>query len=220
MTNHIENETPYLHPQFVDLHQYINIEFSRLPHWHQTKKVLFSTFRMADSVPIVAINEYYRLQCEWKRTHSNVEGNTYPNTIWTQTEEWMERWCNKGHGSCLLADINIRKMVTDTIWYKSEKQLFVYAFVVMPNHVHILYTLLEETKTRSDNFIRNIKRYTARIINKQLGRSGAFWQKESFDRLVRSENDFHRYLNYIIHNPNGLSPDKYTLYIDPHLARE
>jgi menaquinone-specific isochorismate synthase len=34
-----------------------------------------------------------------------------------------------------------------------------------------------------------------------LGRTGQFWQREYYDHLVRSEEEFHRIVGYIAENP-------------------
>lgn len=47
----------------------------------------------------------------------------------------------------------------------------------------------------------SLKGYTAREANKLLGRKGQFWQHESYDRVVRDEDELMRVLAYIIDNP-------------------
>ncbi len=49
--------------------------------------------------------------------------------------------------------------------------------------------------------MHSLKRYTARECNGLLGRSGAFWQPESYDRLVRNEAELERIVHYVEHNP-------------------
>jgi REP element-mobilizing transposase RayT len=57
------------------------------------------------------------------------------------------------------------------------------AYVVMPNHVHVLWT----PPIRLPQLMHRAKGPTARWANKLLGRVGKpFWQEEYFDRLVRS----------------------------------
>ena|SRR5689334_2926092 len=45
------------------------------------------------------------------------------------------------------------------------------------------------------------KRFTARKANQQLGRSGAFWQTEYWDRFVRNGTHFSAAQDYIDNNP-------------------
>ncbi len=60
----------------------------------------------------------------------------------------------------------------------------------MPNHVHLLATL------------GPLKGFTANQAKKAVGlRDGSFWQAESYDHLVRSEEEFRRVQRYIEWNP-------------------
>jgi len=72
------------------------------------------------------------------------------------------------------------------------------AFVVMPNHVHVLWT----PHIRLAQLMRRTKGPTARWANEVLGRVGEpFWQEEYFDRLVRSAAEFEQIRRYIEWNP-------------------
>ena len=69
----------------------------------------------------------------------------------------------------------------------------------MPNHVHVLIqTLGEQSLAR---IVHSWKSYTAHRANEILGRSGTFWQREYFDRIVRDEEDLRRTIEYVIENP-------------------
>ena len=89
-------------------------------------------------------------------------------------------------------------MVTDAICYRDPRIYRLHAFVVMPNHVHLLMTPLVAVST----VMQSLKRFTAREGNRILGLTGQpFWQDESFDRLVRNETEFERIARYIERNP-------------------
>jgi REP element-mobilizing transposase RayT len=49
--------------------------------------------------------------------------------------------------------------------------------------------------------MQSLKGYTARKCNLALGRSGQFWQHESFDHVIRDEPEFARVIRYTLHNP-------------------
>lgn len=71
-------------------------------------------------------------------------------------------------------------------------------WVIMPNHVHVLFTPLVEPSP----ILRHWKGGTARAANLLLGRTGKpFWQEESYDRLVRDPKEFEAIRNYIQMNP-------------------
>jgi putative transposase len=51
------------------------------------------------------------------------------------------------------------------------------------------------------SIMHSLKGYTASQANKILGRSGTFWQDESYDHWVRDEDELRRIVEYIAANP-------------------
>ena len=89
-------------------------------------------------------------------------------------------------------------MVVDAIRYRDQRMYHLHAFVVMPNHVHLLMTPL----VAASQAMQSLKRFTAREGNRILGLTGQpFWQDESYDRLVRNATEFERIWHYIEMNP-------------------
>ncbi len=96
------------------------------------------------------------------------------------------------------------------------KRIRLYAAVVMPDHIHLLFTPLRDQETRSYNLAvvaQAIKGSSAHSINKLLGRSGPVWQEEYFDHVVRSYESLCEKVEYIRQNPvrRGLArtPEEY-----------
>ena len=90
-----------------------------------------------------------------------------------------------------------------------------HALVVMPDHVHLLLTILANENGVESPFyeiLHDIKSASAHKINKVLERSERVWLEEAFDRMPRAD-EFDRYKEYIIMNPvrRGLveDPDDY-----------
>ena len=73
------------------------------------------------------------------------------------------------------------------------------AFVVMPDHVHWLFELGEPMPL--GDVIRRFKAGAAHDINRHLGRTGAIWQKNYFDRAVRRDEDLRTIARYMVANP-------------------
>lgn len=99
--------------------------------------------------------------------------------------------------------------------FENRKRIELYAGVVMPNHVHLLFAALENEfgePFRLAEIMKGIKGSSAYNINKLLGRKGALWEQESFDRILRY-GEFEFKMNYIRANPivAGLAckPDEY-----------
>jgi REP element-mobilizing transposase RayT len=68
----------------------------------------------------------------------------------------------------------------------------------MPNHVHVLL----RPQVPLAQITRWLKGFTARRANQLLGRGGQpFWQDESYDHLVRTDEELNRIIRYIEWNP-------------------
>ncbi len=101
-------------------------------------------------------------------------------------------------GPTYLAMPSIAQVVVDSLQHCGQTDYRVHAWVVMPNHVHMLAT----ARTDVSKFMRRMKGYTARQANHLLRRTGqTFWQEESYDRLVRTAEEFRNIEAYILRNP-------------------
>jgi len=81
---------------------------------------------------------------------------------------------------------------------RSREILALHAYVLMADHVHVLFTRLAPLS----HITAWIKGSTARQANLILGCSGApFWQNESFDHWVRNPGEWQKIHEYIERNP-------------------
>ena len=79
-----------------------------------------------------------------------------------------------------------------------------HAAVVMPDHVHLLLTPLQDENSWGIGLpaiLKSIKGASARSVNKLLSASGPVWQEESFDHVLRSQESREEKLEYIRQNP-------------------
>jgi REP element-mobilizing transposase RayT len=104
-----------------------------------------------------------------------------------------------GHGPTWLKDERVAAMVCSVIESTDTeyKRYKLHAYVVMPNHVHLLVTPIVEFS----EFLRRLKGLTAHHANQILGRTGPFWQSDCFDRWSRSQAHFAQMTRYIEKNP-------------------
>jgi len=102
-----------------------------------------------------------------------------------------------------------RDIVLQSLLHAHEnRQYELYAACVMPDHVHLLFEpQIKNTDSGESVFwalpeiLQPIKSSTAHRINKASATSGTVWDKESFDRLIRSESDLREKFEYIFRNP-------------------
>lgn len=102
-------------------------------------------------------------------------------------------------GPLWLKDPRVAGVVAGEIENVAAKGMFhLRAWVVMPNHVHLLI----EPRVEMGLITKAIKGVTARRGNLLLGRTGKyFWQDECFDHWIRNEGEFAKVKRYIERNP-------------------
>lgn len=154
-----------------------------LPHWQRANSALFITWRLQGSLPRRTLAASRKVSSFSKR--------------FLLLDRELDR---AAYGPTWLKDVRLAKIVVDSLCY-GEEHLQLYrlsAYVVMSNHVHILIW----PKVLLPEITKSIKGFTARKANLVLGRTGQkFWQDESFDHAVRSEDKFYRIVKYIERNP-------------------
>ncbi|SPF31678.1 conserved hypothetical protein [Candidatus Sulfotelmatobacter kueseliae] len=84
------------------------------------------------------------------------------------------------------------------------KTIQIHAAVIMPDHVHLLFTALRDGDGWTfalPEILRAIKGASSRSINKLSGRTGPVWQDESFDHVLRGDESLRETIDYIRQNP-------------------
>jgi type I restriction enzyme R subunit len=209
--------------QFFDPNQDLSVVYKKAPHWAQSGTMTFITWRTADSLPVVVLNKIRAERddliraggldptADWKR---DLAARPAPERGQLQPA-LFESWDNHldaGAGECLLARPELSRIVADSLHHFDESRYVLTDFVIMPNHVHLLAAFRDEAEMLSQ--CTAWKRFTGRQINAAVGRSGAFWQVEQFDHLVRSAEQFERFRRYIAENPRkaGLAEGQFRWY--------
>jgi REP element-mobilizing transposase RayT len=116
-----------------------------------------------------------------------------PNQIYhvsTATKNWRPIFIN----------IQMGRLLVDCMRHEHNSgHVESLAFVVMPDHLHWLFTL---TGTRTlSGCVRNVKSYSAKQINQALGAKQLVWQRGFYDRAIRKEEDLPGVARYIVANP-------------------
>jgi len=154
----------------------------RLPHIYDTEHPVFLTWRLHDSLP---------------------PNRVFPVSTLTSGQAFaaMDRLLDEAcDGTFYLRQPEIADMVMEAIHFNANvlRHYSLHAFVVMPNHVHLLATpavpLPKLTKS-----LKGITAKRANAILKLVGKP--FWQQESYDHLVKHESEFEKIVKYIEGNP-------------------
>ena len=172
-----------------------------LPHWEQTETTYAVTFHLADSLPQSVLSEI----AEDRRALAlrALEGKPLSDH---ESAEWQKLFSEKiqalldaGHGACHLEKPEVEGIALDALRHFDGDRYELHACCVMPNHVHVVFTPGEGHEL--SEILHSWKSFTANEANKILGRTGSFWQAESFDHLIRDSADFYAQLDYLRRNP-------------------
>jgi REP element-mobilizing transposase RayT len=201
----------------------IRIYTRNLPHWRQDGATYFVTFRLVDSIPSDAWRSIQREAVEWRdrvEREALKSGGAVPGAFRLEYETFQHRHLSKvesildsGLGSCVLAQSEVRQVVTDALKFFDGTRYRLHAFVVMPNHVHLCVTPMEGWEL--EELLKSWKGFTSRQINLALKRTGSLWQSESYNRIIRDAEHFARVVRYIGKNAVkvGLDADAYSLWL-------
>lgn len=186
---------------------------SHLPHWQPRGAILFLTYRLYGSLP----REAYERLAEEKRRFEN--GLPNPD------ESRRDRAWRTGKELFAFADValdsaernpqwllraDVAEIVLENLFFRNEKLYRLWAFVIMPNHVHALLEPLgkasnpifgEEDSAAVAPITHALKSFTAHRANEILNREGAFWEAESYVYWILEANEFTQLVEYIENNP-------------------
>jgi len=174
-----------------------------LPHRKVEGATYFVTFRLAGSLPQTVLDAYRHERdaivaraAQFNRPLSGDE----QQRLQELHSERIERYLDAGIGECWLAQPDIARVVATALRYFEGERYELYAWVVMPNHVHAVFRPL--AKHTLSAILHSWKSYTGVQANRLLGRSGeSFWESESYDHVMRDLEDFARWREYTINNP-------------------
>ncbi|GAA4363558.1 transposase [Hymenobacter saemangeumensis] len=169
-----------------------------LPHRLPPGDVVFLTFRLAGSLPRTVV-EQLQAETELARQRFELE----PDQLYAAQKRYFGRFdeqLNKGgYGPTYLRQTNIAALVAESLRYFDGTGYDLRCYCLMPNHVHLVVRILEEAPPLVKT-LQRLKSYTATQANKLLGRTGPFWQAESYDHVVR-KGELERVVAYVVENP-------------------
>lgn len=200
-----------------------------LPHWQPPGATIFITYRLFGSLPKEVLlrlaEEKQCLEKEPPRVGESRRDRALRDSkrLFALADNELDgaptgpQWLKRD-------DIASIIIIVENLFHHAGQYYRLWAFVVMPNHVHVLVEPLSDHPSLShlsenSNFVsleritHALKSYTAKRANHILNRSGSFWQEESFDHWARDETECERIITYIENNPvkAGLvdSPEKW-----------
>jgi REP element-mobilizing transposase RayT len=102
-------------------------------------------------------------------------------------------------GSCVLTRPEIAELVQGALRHFHGQRYYLSAWCVIPNHVHTIVTPNDDWELSA--ILHPWKSFTAHGANKILKQQGTFWERESFDHLIRTFAHFEAFVHYVENNP-------------------
>lgn len=111
----------------------------------------------------------------------------------------VDQELDAGLGACWLRNGEIAALTQETLLHFDGERYRLLAWCIMPNHVHVVAEML--TGHSMSNIVKSWKSFISRQANAHLGRAGAFWEPDYFDRYMRNEDHLMRTIKYVENNP-------------------
>lgn len=154
-----------------------------LPHFDAPNVTQFVTFMLEDAFPIWRRREWEPILKEPDQSARRRK---------------LEAWLDRGHGECWLRRLEVAGRVEEIFRAEDGETYRLQAWVIMPNHVHLVVNVWQTPLAKLPNLWKGRSAHDA---NQLLGRRGTFWQRESFDTLIRDSDHLARAIRYTEGNP-------------------
>ncbi|WP_046243235.1 REP-associated tyrosine transposase [Hymenobacter terrenus] len=167
-----------------------------LPHRLPAGAAIFLTFRLAGSLPGHVLTRL-QMQFSVKETENAESGYAQQRRYFGRFDELLD---GAAHGPTWLQQPLVAELVGASLRYFHASAYQLVCYCLMPNHVHAVVLLLEEAAPLAET-LQRLKGYTALQANKLLARTGQFWQRETYDHIIRSAEEMTRIIAYVVNNP-------------------
>ncbi|MBA3699032.1 MAG: transposase [Planctomycetes bacterium] len=177
-----------------------------LPHFDAPGMWQSITYRLADALPIAVVRKLAEELgiADARAGRPRPQGKAFTDDDPDDERrrayrKKVEAWLDAGQGACHLRDPSIAEIVQHNLLHHAGERYHLGAWVVMPNHVHVLIRIQESWPL--DRVVHGWKSFTAKRIITALALRPPLWQGEYWDRYIRDEAHWLRAKQYIEENP-------------------
>lgn len=172
------------------------------PHWELKDAIYHVSFRLDDSLPQYKLQELLRERQRIKENILNDKSNLSAYDIMKIDHFYsaqVEYFIDSGYGSSIFRDSGNAEIMRDVLMTKRNDEYDLYAWCIMPNHIHVLFSLLSEHHL--SKVVAEWKSCAAHMLNKRMNRKGRLWNVDYFNRIIRTYDDYCSTKEYIWKNP-------------------
>jgi REP element-mobilizing transposase RayT len=186
----------------LDIHSLTISSGQNLPHWQCNNAIYHISFRLADSIP-QSVRERWIRERECLIANAKQYGKEVSEDVERRAQylysEQVENYLDLGYGKCYFNKVEIARLVANSFTHFDTVRYRLHAWCVMPNHVHIIVEAMPNNDI--SKIIHSWKSYTAHKANEILGLTGAFWQQDAYNRIIRSRKEYRFQIKYTWENP-------------------
>lgn len=104
-------------------------------------------------------------------------------------------------GKRYFAEEKLRQIVEKQIKALENRfYLKIDAFVVMPDHVHLIISFYEDTGVSLSRVVQALKSLVAKDARENLRLEDNIWQRGFYDHIIRNGKDYLEKMRYVINN--------------------
>ena len=111
----------------------------------------------------------------------------------------IENELDEARGRCLFFEPSCASTIVESLNRNDGIEYELGAWTVMPNHVHVLFRLLDRSTLAQ--VIQACKSVSSHRINQLTGSRGSIWQADYFDTTMRDTRHLARSVRYVVGNP-------------------
>src|SRR5690606_6126648 len=171
-------------------------------------ETFFVTYNLNGSIPAEVL-KLLQEEYEIEKKRRALAKTTVISSLSKLRKKHFERYDQYLDGSKTgphyLKEEAIAQEVTQSLHFWDNRKLELICYCIMSNHVHAVIKLFNSDEEKNSillhKVLQSIKRHSAREANELLEREGQFWQRESFDYLVRDRDELSRIIEYVLDNP-------------------
>ncbi|MCY7353196.1 MAG: hypothetical protein LH606_21480 [Cytophagaceae bacterium] len=212
----------------MNFHENVKTNYRRnLPHIQPIGGLFFVTYRLKDTLPKAIAEQFkWEKQARYRQIRAAGEDGRelFEQQVYNEQKRQFAKYDNYLDrcicGERWLQRPEIASLTANTLHFWADTLYELIVYTVMPNHVHVVMDLsIQETQAeaiaptdfdREDDSVeyrqlfqvmKSVKNFSALTSNEVLNRKGSFWQKESYDHLVRDGQELSGIIRYVLENP-------------------
>jgi len=147
-----------------------------VPHYDEANTIQFITYRLVNSLPPHLLNQE-NAKLKLRR---------------------LDKLLDENSDGGILTDPRLGQIVLEHWRENSGIRYDLAAWSIMPNHVHVLISLIEGNPL--GDIMRRQKSKSAIGCNRVTGRTGRFWQRGYWDVAMRGSSHLENTVKYILDN--------------------